>query len=78
MGAFIKPATAMKSMKQSSQMIVQTTMLIQLEHPELYKFLEEMPVTIPDMNEPVMNQQILSDYNDSLTVMLSNYASTHS
>ena len=52
MEAFTKPeqpATDSKTMNQSAQMILQTTMLIQLEYPELSKFLEEMPVTIPDM-----------------------------
>jgi hypothetical protein len=81
MAAFTKPeqpATDSKTMNQSAQMILQTTMLIQLEYPELSKFLEEMPVTIPDMKEPVMSPQILSDYNDSLTILLASYASLHS
>lgn len=81
MEAFTKPeqpATDSKTMNQSAQMILQTTMLIQLEYPELSKFLEEMPVTIPDMKEPVMSREILNDYNDSLTILLAKYASSHS
>jgi hypothetical protein len=81
MAAFTKPellATEMKIMNQSAQMILQTTMQIQLEYPELSKFLEEMPVTIPDVKEPVMSYQIMSDYSNSLTILLEKYASTHS
>jgi hypothetical protein len=81
MEAFTKPeqpATDSKTMSQSAQMILQTTMLIQLEYPELSKFLEEMPVTIPDVKEPVMTYQMMSDYSNSLTILLEKYASTHS
>lgn len=65
-------------MNQSAQMILQTTMQIQLEYPELSKFLEEMPVTIPDLKEPVMTNQMLNDYSNSLSILLEKYASTHS
>lgn len=80
MVAFTKPeqpATDPKTMNQSAQMILQTTMLIQLEYPELSKFLDEMPVTIPDMNKPEMSRKILSDYHESLIALLASYTCNH-
>jgi hypothetical protein len=52
-------------------------MAIQKEFPELMKFLNEMPVTIPIEGSPEINRKVLQEYFDSLEVMRFSYASNH-
>lgn len=39
---------------------------IQLHHPELLKFLDEIPMTIPKENNPQINVKILKEYYETL------------
>ena len=39
---------------------------IQQHHPELLKFLDEIPLTIPKENNPQINVKILKEYYESL------------
>ena len=39
---------------------------IQQHHPELLKFLDEIPMTIPKENNPQINVKILKEYYESL------------
>ena len=48
-------------------------MLIQENYPELSKYLNEMPVTIPDESTPEINGMILKQYYESLTDLLRKY-----
>jgi hypothetical protein len=64
----------MKNRKKLSDEILTTTMLIQSEHPELIKYLDEMPVTIPVAAEPVISSRSLNEYNESLKFLLANYS----
>lgn len=52
--------------------IMAITMLIQEKAPELYKFLNEMPITIPNVTHPKINIKILQEYHESLENMLKN------
>ncbi len=52
-------------------------MRIRDKYPELSKYLEEMPVTIPDDNHPVVTIGKLQAYYDSLKSLLNNYISEH-
>lgn len=53
--------------------ILRVTLMIHTEYPELYKFIEEMPVTIPNVDQPEINISILSDYLDSLNSLIFHY-----
>jgi hypothetical protein len=53
--------------------IMQVTTEIKDHYPELIKFLEEMPVTIPDEQTMEITLKNLKSYNDSLNSILNNY-----
>lgn len=53
--------------------ILRVTLMIHTEYPELSKFIEEMPVTIPNVEQPEINISILSDYLDSLNSLIFHY-----
>lgn len=45
---------------------------IREKHPELSEFLNEMPNTIPNENNPEITLKVLKDYYDSLNQILNN------
>jgi hypothetical protein len=68
----------MKTETELNENILKITMTIRNEFPELMKFLNEMPVTIPNEVSPEINIKILQDYYDSLVALLRKYAPNHS
>lgn len=68
----------MKTEKELNDKILETTLLIRQEYPELSKYLLEMPETIPRIENPEMNKKILSSYLNSLKEILDKYAPNHS
>lgn len=68
----------MKTETELNENILKITMTIRNEFPELSKFLNEMPVTIPIEQSPEINYKILQEYYDSLETMLRKYAPNHS
>ncbi len=68
----------MKTEKTLTENIIRITMTIRKEFPELMKFLNEMPETIPDQKSPEINDKILEEYFNSLKELLVNYAPNHS
>jgi len=58
--------------------IMQVTTEIKDHYPELTKFLEEMPVTIPDENDMEITLKSLKSYYDSLNSILNDYISEQS
>ena len=46
---------------------------IQANYPELYKFLDEDPITIPNEEHPEMDYHVLIDYLESLHSQLDQY-----
>ena len=50
--------------------ILKTIMMIHEKFPELSKYLEEMTVTIPDINKPEISTKILMEYSSSLDALL--------
>jgi hypothetical protein len=64
----------MKTAKQWEEDILQITMKIQHEYPELSKYIKEMPVK-NDHNGISTNQ--LQEYHNSLDELISAYAKTH-
>ncbi|MBI3233909.1 MAG: hypothetical protein HYZ42_07685 [Bacteroidetes bacterium] len=57
--------------------ILKITLLIKEQYPELSKYLEEMTVTIPDEQDPVITLRNLQAYYDSLNQMVSKYQEDH-
>lgn len=67
----------MKTEKQLNADILKITLLIQENYPELTKYINEFPVTIPDKESPEINIKHLTNYYDSLLSVLAEYAPTH-
>jgi len=63
----------MKTEKELNQAILEITLKIQNENLELKKYLSELPVTIPNINNPQINCKVLQDYYDSLQNILKKY-----
>ena len=63
----------MESETELNAKIMTITMQIQNEFPELSKYLNEMPVTIPTEENPEINTAILNNYYESLLRMLTTY-----
>lgn len=60
----------MENENEINAKIMEVTLKIQDEHPELVEFLNEMPVTVPNKNKPEINTKQLEDYYDSLVNMV--------
>lgn len=67
----------MKTEKQLNADILEMTMKIQEQFPELSKYIVEMPVTIPNAGSPEINIKTLQEYYESLTILLKDYAVNH-
>lgn len=64
----------MKTEKELNNDILEITMNIKKNYPELIKYLGEMPVTIPDDATPEITVKILQEYYNSLNSILEKYA----
>lgn len=60
-----------------NQQILEVTLKIKKKYPELSKYIEEMPVTIPDIENPEVTRKNLKTYYDSLQSMLNKYILEH-
>lgn len=67
----------MKTEKELNDAILEITMKIRNDYPELSKYLSEMPVTIPDITNPEINIKTLTDYYKSLEAILKKYVPNH-
>jgi hypothetical protein len=67
----------MKTKTEWDQDILNITMKIQQEYPELYKYIQEMPVKISTENKADVNIKNLEEYHNSLVELLAEYAKTH-
>ncbi|MDP1745587.1 MAG: hypothetical protein Q8L90_08420 [Bacteroidota bacterium] len=63
--------------KDLNSKILEITLKIKDQYPELSKYIEEMPVTIPDEKKPEITQKNLKAYYDSLNDVLSKYLLEH-
>ena len=63
--------------KNLNSKILKITMTINDHYPELSKYLDEMPVTIPTEKNPEMTLKNLSQYYESLNSMLNKYSLEH-
>lgn len=56
-----------------NEKILSITMTIRTKYPELSKYIEEMPVTIPDVRHPAITKNVLETYYESLDAILNKY-----
>lgn len=50
---------------------------IETNYPELYRSLEENPLTIPAKRHPHVNKEDLKDYLESLRQLIKHHLETH-
>jgi hypothetical protein len=67
----------MKKLQQLTKEVNELTTRIEQDYPELYQFLNENPVTIPNIESPVMNTEVFADYLDSLKQQLQHHIENH-
>jgi len=63
----------MKTELELNEMILGITNTIRERDPELLKYLNEMPITIPYAENPVITTKTLTSYYDSLVILLEDY-----
>lgn len=52
-------------------------MKIKIQYPELSIYISEMPVTIPNVENPEINCEVLQEYYNSLRILLKDYIDNH-
>lgn len=67
----------MKSLQNILQEITQLTTYIETYYPELYRYLDENPLTLPTKDKPHMDKQVLESYLKSLEQLLRHHLETH-
>jgi hypothetical protein len=67
----------MESEEEINAKILKVTMVIQENYPELSKYLNEMPITIPVDSRPEVNLKNLEKYYDSLVTLFRKYVAEH-
>lgn len=63
----------MKTEEELYAAILKITMKIKTQFPELSMYILEMPVTIPNVENPIVNRKALQEYYDSLRILLKDY-----
>lgn len=53
--------------------ITEFTNAIETNYPELYRSLNENPITLPVSNNPKMDEKAMEDYLENLKQLLKNY-----
>ncbi len=67
-------------MKEERQILSEITTLtnkIETDYPELYRFLDENPITIPSSEHPDLNKKTLEGYLEDLKDLLKHHLQTH-
>jgi len=67
----------MIALQNTINKISEITSKIQKEYPELYIFLKENQITIPNIVHPDMNKKIMEEYLENLQQILSKYIKTY-
>lgn len=67
----------MKTEEELNADILRITLAMKSQFPELSKYIEEMPVTIPDVNNPEITLKNLKEYYDSLENIFKKYVPNH-
>ena len=67
----------METEEEINAKILKITMVIHENYPELSKYLNEMPVTIPIDRRPEVNVKNLQKYYETLLTLFRNYVAEH-
>lgn len=67
----------MKDLHNILNEITQLTLDIETNYPELYRTLDEDPMTLPVVNHPHMDKQVMQEYLESLKELLEHHLETH-
>ena len=67
----------MENLKYLVEKITDITTRIESNYPELYRFLDENPITIPSTKNPDLDKKILEGYLDDLNQLLQHHLETH-
>lgn len=68
----------MKTKQELLEAISDLTFTIESTYPELYRFLDESPETIPSVEHPNLSPETLANYLSGLQQLLKQYKKTHS
>jgi hypothetical protein len=63
----------MKKLHKILNEITQLTINIETNYPELYRSLDENPMTLPTSQNPQMDKVVMKQYLDSLKELLESY-----
>lgn len=63
----------MKKLQQLTKEINDLTLKIEQEYPELYQYLDENPIPLPEQDHEGIDTKNFSDYLDSLKALLEHY-----
>lgn len=63
----------METEKELNDKILKITLDIKNNYPELSKYLEELPVTIPNKTSSTVTLKKLEAYHESLNSLVNNY-----
>jgi len=67
----------MKKTHQLLKEINEITLKMEQDYPELYQYLDENPITIPNLAHPHLDTKVFAEYLVSLKGLLQNYIETH-
>ncbi len=67
----------MKKTHQLLKEINEITFKMEQEYPELYQYLDENPVTIPNVAHPNLDTKVFADYLEALKILLQNHIDSH-
>jgi hypothetical protein len=67
-------------MKKAEELLTEINKVkrqIETDYPELDKYLDENPITIPNFKNPQIGIETLQEYLDSLTSLIEKYKKEH-
>ncbi len=67
----------MKKLQQLTKEINELTLRIEQDYPELYQYLDENPITIPDCETRELSVSSFVEYLDSLKSIFERYIESH-
>lgn len=67
----------MKDLQKILNEITQLTTRIETDYPELYRSLDENPMTLPVSKYPHMDKVVMQEYLQSLKQLLEHYIDEH-
>ena len=67
----------MNELKNILQEITSLTLEIETKYPELYRYLDENPLTLPVNPEPHIDKKVMQEYLRGLQELLKHHLETH-